>query len=137
MFLRAASASSTLRTTYNTLKITLIIKALNYAKPSPAQPSPSPSPAPSCPGKKCTIFSFFIRQRYSRTVKSCCSKIEKIKLFSDQRYLTERIKNACFGFLFFSIKIYVFLQRHSREFKYPRRHFALGSISFSMKINDF
>ena len=38
---------------------------------------------------------------------------------------------------FFSMKIYVFLQRHSREFKYPRRDFRPGSISFSMKSNDF
>ena len=43
---------------------------------SPAQPSPAPAP----PGKKCIIFRFSFWQRYSRTVKSCCSKIEKIKL---------------------------------------------------------
>ena len=41
---------------------------------SPAQPSPSAQPGR---GKKCIIFRFFFRQRYSRTVKSCCSKIEK------------------------------------------------------------
>ena len=46
---------------------------------SPAQPSPS-AQRPAGRGKKCIIFRIVFRQRYSRTVKSCCSKIEKIKL---------------------------------------------------------
>ena len=63
-------------------KITLIIKALNYAKPSPAQ-----RPSPAQPGREkiVIIFRFFFRQRYSRTVKSCCSKIEK-KFFGSTRF---------------------------------------------------
>ena len=46
-------------------------------------------------------------------------------------------QKCLFWFRVFSIQVYNFLERHSREFKYPRRHFALGSTSFSVKINDF
>ena len=52
---------------------------------------PAQRPPPAGREQKCIIFRSFFRQRYSRNVKSCCSKIEKIKLFSDQRYSTERI----------------------------------------------
>ena len=67
---------------------------------SPAQPQPQPQPAPAPPGKKCIIFRFVFRQRYSRIVKSCCSKIEKIKLVDPpnfqwkSRILIEKIR--CF-----------------------------------------
>ena len=61
----------------------------------------------------------------------------KNKILFGPNILNGTYQKCLFWFRVFSIKVYAFLQRHSREFKYPRRHFALGSISFSMKINDF
>ena len=64
---------------------------------SPAQPSPAQPQRPAQPrGKKCIIFRFFFRQRYSRTVKSCCSKIEKIKFWIHQIFN----ENQCFLMIF-------------------------------------
>ena len=63
---------------------------------SPAQPQrPAQRPAQP-PGKKCIIFRFSFRQRYSRTVKSCCSKIEKIKFWIHQIFN----ENQCFLMIF-------------------------------------
>ena len=64
---------------------------------SPAQPSPSAQPQrPASREKKCIIFTSFFRQRYSRTVKSCCSKIEKIKFWIHQIFN----ENQCFLMIF-------------------------------------
>ena len=62
---------------------------------SPAQPSPAPS-AQRFREKIMIIFRFFFRQRYSRIVKSCCSKIEKIK-FCIHPIFNE---NQCFLMIF-------------------------------------
>ena len=141
--LRGASGSSTVRTTYNALNITLIIKALNYAKPSPAQPQPQPA-SPASPGKKYIILSFFFRQRYVVNTKLWCSKIEKIKLFSDQRYTVNVLKMLVLFSCFFAIKFHAFLQSEmviqiSKAIFSPWIHhpFLMKIHDFSMKFYDF
>ena len=61
----------------------------------------------------------------------------KNKIVFGPKILKRTYQKWSFWFRVFSIKFHAFLQMHFWEFKYPRRHFALGSISFSMKINDF
>ena len=110
---------------------------------SPAQPASQPSPA--FPGKKCIILSFIFHQKYSVNVKLYCSKIEKIKLFSDQRYPVNVYKMLVLFSCFFP-SYFMLLFKATWRFKYPRRDFHFGFTiifwwkfmifdNFSMKID--
>ena len=99
-----------------------IIKALNYGQPSPAQPA--------FPEKKSIIFMLFFRQRYSKNVKLYCSKNEKIKLFSQQRYSVNVYKMLMLFSCFFPLHFLLFWKATQR-FKNPTRDFHAGfTINF-------
>ena len=104
---------------------------------SPAQPS---QPAHPFRGKKCIILRLFFRQRYSKN----CSKIEKIKLFSDQRYTVNVFKMlilfSCFfrSTFMFCVQFEMVIQIAEAIFS-PHLHlpFLMKIHEFSMKFNDF
>ena len=96
--------------------------------------SPASQPAS---GEKMHHFSLLFSPKIFKEREIMLFQNRKNKILFGPKILNGTYQNCLFWFRVFSIKVYAFLQRHSREFKYPRRHFALGSISFSMKINDF
>ena len=101
---------------------------------SPAQPSPSPS---QLSGKKMYHFALLFSPKILKDREIMLFQNRKNKIVFGPNILNGTYQKCLFWFRVFSIKFHAFLQMHFWEFKYPRRHFALGSISFSMKINDF
>ena len=98
---------------------------------SPAQPSAQPS------WKKMHHFLLRFSPKIFEDREIMLFENRKNKIVFGPNIFNGTYQKCLFWFRVFSIKVSAFLQMHSWEFKYPRRHFALGSISFSMKINDF
>jgi len=120
----------------------LIIKALNYAKPSPAQPSPAQPQRLS--GKKMHHFELLFSSKIFRDREIILFQNRKNKIIFGPKIHGKRIKNAGFVFVFFAIKFHAFLQSEvviqiGKAILSPHLHlpFLMKIHDFSMKFDDF
>ena len=111
--------------------ITLIIKALNYAKPSPAPASQRLS------GKKVHHFELLFSSKIHGEHEMMLFQNRKNKIIFGPKIHGERIKNDRFVFVFFAIKFDVFLQLEMVIQIYQGDIFALIHHPFLMKFDDF
>ena len=104
---------------------------------SPAQPA-QPSPAqPSLSGKKMHHFELHFSSKIFWEREIILFQNRKNKIIFGPKIFRERIKNARFLFMFFSIMYHVFFKATLR-FKYPRRDFHRGfTIIFWWKFMIF
>ena len=91
---------------------------------SPAQPQRPAQPSRS--GKEMHYFSLLFSPKIFKEREIMLFQNRKNKIVFGSKIPNGTYQKCLFWFRVLSIKVYAFLQRLSREFKYPRRDFRLG-----------